>query len=469
MAGTRFGKIFALSRFETAIDFRLHGSRYLFISVEPASPRVYLVKRRLRDLDRQSGNPSPFLLGLRKHLSGAGFTGVGKLPGERVLRLSFSGPDELGNIRAHSLIVQVTGRSANLFLLDGEDVILGSARDTHGPGQETGHRYAAPSREGDTRRKEQDELFPQEGFETLSDALDAYFLEKETEKRFQAEARNAVNSVKQELSRQEKLARKMRGDLADHGDPGKWKHYGDLLLANTSTARREGEKIFVTDFYDENLPEIAIDAGSSLTVPEAAEKYFRLYTKARNAAVEIAKRLRIVEAAIEKLKLKKERIEAAVETRDEDALGEFLGPKIAKKPARDKKKSPDFTGARRFVSSDGFEILVGKGAKDNDFLTFRVAKSFDLWMHAADYPGSHVVVKNPSRREVPPKTLLEAAQIAAFYSHARQQPKAAVHYTQKKFVNKPKGAGPGLVSLSSFKTILVRPKIGDARKKEDTN
>ena len=89
-------------------------------------------------------------------------------------------------------------------------------------------------------------------------------------------------------------------------------------------------------------------------------------------------------------------------------------------------------------------------------------------MHAADYPGSHVVVKNPSRQEIPPRTLLEAAQIAAFYSQARNQPKAAVHYTQKKFVNKPKGAVLGLVSLSSFKTILVQPKIGEARK-ENTN
>jgi len=82
-----------------------------------------------------------------------------------------------------------------------------------------------------------------------------------------------------------------------------------------------------------------------------------------------------------------------------------------------------------------------------------------MWLHAADYPGSHVVVRNPSRREIPQRTLLEAAQLAAFYSDAGRQPKAAVHYTQKKFVNKPRGAAPGLVSLASFKTILVEPKV----------
>ena len=108
------------------------------------------------------------------------------------------------------------------------------------------------------------------------------------------------------------------------------------------------------------------------------------------------------------------------------------------------------------------EILVGKKAADNDQLTFRIARSLDLWLHAADYPGSHVVVRNPNRLEIPPQTLLEAAELAAFYSDARSQPKAAVNYTQKKFVNKPKGSAPGLVRLAFFKTILVEPKVSAA-------
>ena len=80
-------------------------------------------------------------------------------------------------------------------------------------------------------------------------------------------------------------------------------------------------------------------------------------------------------------------------------------------------------------------------------------------MHAADYPGSHVIVRNPTRAdEIPQQTLLEAAALAAFFSRAREESKVAVHYTLKKFVGKPKGAAAGLVSLSSFKTILVEPK-----------
>jgi predicted ribosome quality control (RQC) complex YloA/Tae2 family protein len=88
-------------------------------------------------------------------------------------------------------------------------------------------------------------------------------------------------------------------------------------------------------------------------------------------------------------------------------------------------------------------------------------------MHAADYPGSHVVIRNPNRKEIPHRTLIEAAQLAAFYSQGKSQPKAAVHYTQKKFVNKPKGSAAGLVSLASFKTVLVEPKIGEAKKSDE--
>src|SRR5205085_10419609 len=152
-------------------------------------------------------------------------------------------------------------------------------------------------------------------------------------------------------------------------------------------------------------------------------------------------------------------IDAAIVAKDIHALKSRLEP--PRKPiavTRKKKVDTEFKGARRFLSSDGMEILVGKKAVDNDFLTFRVAKSLDTWMHAADYPGSHVVIRSAGRKRVPDKTLIEAANLAAFYSDAREKPKAAVNYTLKKFVNKPKRSAPGLVSLSSFRTLLVEPQ-----------
>ena len=294
----------------------------------------------------------------------------------------------------------------------------------------------------------------------MSEALDNFYLEKEMEISFQNKAKTARARLKKEIDKRRKLVKNLGNDQENHGDAETWKRYGDLLLANLATAKRDGNKIFVTDYYDENTPTVEIEIDETDAINEAAEKFFKRYTKARNAKAEISKRLELAEAELAELNTKKERLETAIEEKDEGFLASLTDEKPTNLHAKSKSKQTDnFSGARKFTSSEGFEILVGRRAKDNDFLTFRVAKSLDLWMHAADYPGSHVVVKNPNRQEIPPKTLLEAAQIAAFYSQAKSQGKVAVHYTQKKFVNKPKGAVPGLVSLSSFKTILVEPKI----------
>lgn len=460
LVGKKFGKIFPLSRLQLAIDFRAPNAKFLFISLEPSAPRVYLINRRLRDLEKLSLNPSAFVMVLRKRLPNAVLQSVEKFTDERILRFLFINQTDLGETEHYSLIVQITGRSANLFLLDGNDFVIDTIRETNGNGQEIGTKYAPPFREEEKRKKGEEEIFSQESFESLSEALDNFYLEKEAERDFLQKTKAAQSKLKQAITKREKLAKKLENDLQNHGEAEKWKRFGDLILANLADAIRDENKVLVIDYFDENIPtlEIEVDENDSLT--EAAEKFFKRYTKARNAKEEIIKRLEILENEINELRAKTERLNLALEEKDEDNLAEFIETKTEKTPTKSKEKvSDNFKGARRFLSSEGYEILVGKGAKDNDFLTFRIAKSLDTWLHAADYPGSHVVIRNPNRQEIPPKTLLEAAQLAAFYSHARQQPKVAVHYTQKKFVNKPKGSNLGLVSLSSFKTILVEPKI----------
>jgi len=456
LAGKRLGRIFPLSRFETAVDFRLHDSLFLFISIEPSRPRIYLVKRRLKDLERRSVNPSPFLLYARKRLSGAIVRSVTKFPSERVLRISLSAETETGEINDFSLIAQLTGRSSNIFLVDAKDLILESMRPNTGPGQVSGERYLPPPARTREESANDDDLLAASESGSLSEALDHYYLEQEANRQFLSRVAAARAKLNAEKTKRKTLLRKLNEDLEHHGDAEKWKRTGDLLLANAATATRDGDKIFVTDFFDERQPEIAVEADENLSITEAAEKCFKRYTKARNAASEIAKRKETVQKELERWEHERERLERAAEERDEQYFAE---PEEKQKPAVRAKKTAAFNGARSFTSSDGFEILVGKRAKDNDHLTFRVAGSLDMWLHAADYPGSHVVVRNPSRREIPQRTLLEAAQLAAFYSDAGRQPKAAVHYTQKKFVNKPRGAAPGLVSLASFKTILVEPKV----------
>lgn len=113
----------------------------------------------------------------------------------------------------------------------------------------------------------------------------------------------------------------------------------------------------------------------------------------------------------------------------------------------------------RTVIHEGFEILVGRGDEDNDHLTFDVAAPHDLWLHAGGgTPGSHVVVRNPDKGEIPRPVIERAAQLAAFYSKARGAPRVEVHYCRASDVSKPRGAPRGLVELSRFKSIKVKPE-----------
>jgi predicted ribosome quality control (RQC) complex YloA/Tae2 family protein len=457
LIGQKFGKIFPLSKLRLAIDFRLQDGGYLFISLESTAPSIYLIKRKLRDLEKQSGNPHPFILTLRKRFSGATVQAISKDENERIVRFKLSANDEIEGQKNYTLVIQLTGRSANLFLLDERDFILDSLRENQGEGQIIATKFAPPIRDG-KRQKIDEDAFPNGNFKTLSEALDIYFQQLGAEKEFQTQAKQVENKLRQEIAKREKLQKKLRQDLENHGDAADWKKSGDLLLANLADAVRIDEKVLVVDYFDEQTPTIEIEVDEKLSLTEAAEKFFKRYTKARNARVELEKRLEILANELADLNLQKIRLEQAVAEKD---LSEFLPEKVEKKHPKTKEKRDDsFKGARRYISADGWEILVGKASKDNDYLTFRIAKSLDFWLHTADYGGSHVIIRNPNRAtEIPPKTLLEAAQLAAFFSQAKSQPKVAVNYTQKKHVNKPKGAVAGLVSLSSFKTILVEPKV----------
>jgi len=388
LIGRKLGKIFQLSRFEMAIDFRLADSTYLFVSIEPINPRIYLVRRRVKDLEKQSGTPSSFQMFVRKRLAGATLEAIEMVQDERILRFDFSIRDELGKDRSYSLVAQLTGRSANLILLDENRMIIETSREPFGEGQMPGDLYKPPFRDVESRVKPAGEVVLPGNFDSLSKALDNFYLEKAAEKKFQSLANAALGKSKQEVAKREKLIKKLNADLTGHGDADKWKRFGDLLLANAANATRDGGIFTVTDYYDENLAQVEIETDENDSLTEAAEKFFKRYTKARNAREEIAKRVQIVEAELSKLKLQRQRLEDAIKLRDEDYITEFVGSgkKVNGIKSGGKKIYVD-SGSRSFTSSDGFEILVGKKAKDNDFLTFRVAKSLDLWMHAADYPG----------------------------------------------------------------------------------
>jgi predicted ribosome quality control (RQC) complex YloA/Tae2 family protein len=485
LVGRRWGKVFQLSGTSIAVEFRTGDGRYLLLSAEPGRPRLHMFARTVRELEKASHMPSQFALVLRKTLGGATLRSLTKDEGERVVRFTFSVPDAVGDVRAATLVSQLTGRTSNLFLLDEQGRIVDSLRPSRGEGQVEGDIYGPPRTQSSTislegkaaaPRKATDiphraTAIPREGFGSLSDALDDYYRRLEAARAFDTRAAAAAARLRQQSSTLLKLRDNLSRDLRAHGDADEHKRAGDLLLANIGTAERRGSIVRLKDFYAEGTPTVELEIDENRTLQDEAGRRFARYTKAKRAAREISDRLEKIEPELDALAVRRAELERIITSRDEAALAAFdgEGATASHTKERERAKTSKAKGSkkgevdkgrtlRRYRSSDGYEIIVGRGARENDQLTFRVARSYDTWLHAADYPGSHVVVRARGREEpVPHRTVVEAAQLAAHFSQARKDSKVAVNYTQRKFVSKPKGAAPGLVYLSSFRTLLVEP------------
>ena len=464
LTGRLMGKVFQLSRLTLAIDFRSGTGHYLFFSVEPARPAIYMIERRIRDLEKQSLPSSPFALVLRKHLSGARLASLTKDEADRIVRLLFDASDEIGNRFERTLVAQLTGKAANLLLLDEQGYIIDALRPPRGEGQEIGSLYHPPpqvqANEVPARLS-----FDKGSFSKLSEAADDYYRRLEAARLFDSRAVAARARLQKEIAQRVKLRSHLDKDLEAHGSADEHKRIGDLMLSNIGSAKRQGNKVTLVDYFTENMPVIELELDGNSTLQEEAARRFARYTKARRAAQEITQRRARLEQELEMLRARQVELESIIDKRDEVSLESFWGE--ARAPTHSTKAGQKSTegvpGARRYRSSDGYEILVGRAARDNDHLTFRVARPHDLWLHAADYPGSHVIVRNHTRADIPHRTIIEAAQLAAAFSQARRDAKVDVHYTQRKFLSKPKGAAPGLVRMSTFRSITVEPREGIER------
>ena len=446
LPGRFFGKIFQLSPLSFAFDFGLRGE-FLFVSVDPTSPRFYLIRRRTRDLEKQSMPLTAFGQFMRSRLGGASLVHISKDPLDRIIRLNFRIDDETAPI-FRRLVIQLTGRAANIFVLDELNHTIAVLREQS---QSRMHEvYQPPPRP----QKE-----PREDLNIDATELDSYFTSLDATRAFDSRAKGLRSRLTKTIRQQRTLKDHLHEDLTRHGDPETHKRIGDLLLANIATAVRDGNKVRITDYYTESAPEVEIEVDENRSLQDEAAVRFRQYTKAKHAAEEIAERLKQSDRETATLEHRLQQLDAIIQSRDEAALNGFEKPAPAPKVSAKKTSKPEkIAGVRRYLSTDGYEILVGRAARDNDNLTFRVAQPNDLWMHTGDYPGSHVVVRNPTRKEIPQRTIIEAAQLAGRFSQASEDAKVVVHYTERKFLSKPKGAAPGLVRLSRFRSIIVEPK-----------
>ncbi len=247
----------------------------------------------------------------------------------------------------------------------------------------------------------------------------------------------------------------------DNENLEKWKLKGELITSNIHTIKKGTNTFKTINYYDENMAEIEIALDPTLTPAENAQKYYNKYNKAKRtlSALEVQKKQNEEELAyLESVLIG---IDAATEEVDlKEIKNELMEQGFIKKKninnkqdKRQKKSKP-----LHFISSDGFDIYVGKSNTQNDELTIKFAKSNDTWLHTKNIPGSHVIVSAKDESgNIPDKTLFEAANLAAYNSKGKTGSNIPVDYCLRKFVKKPKGSKPGMVIYTSNKTINITP------------
>jgi predicted ribosome quality control (RQC) complex YloA/Tae2 family protein len=303
-------------------------------------------------------------------------------------------------------------------------------------------------------------LAEHENHSFISGIIDDYYDDLANKNTFDLLQKELKKVTEKNIIKVQENINRLQDNLKSAGDSEIYKEYGDLLLANIHSLKDKMPSVTLENFYNENIP-VNIILDENLSISENAQKFFKIYNKAKNTRFISAKRLEDFIQEMEYLEEVDislnlaENLEDLKETEAELENEKYLTTK--KNPAR-KTKGPDKNNLLAVTSSDGLEILIGKNNSQNDFLTTKLATANDIWLHTRLIPGSHVVIRTSNgQKQVSEKTLQEAAFYAAKYSKAKYSSNVCVIYTKIKFVKKPPRSKPGFVIYSNEKAVFVTP------------
>ena len=430
------------------LDIRIPGQTHrLLISCEPDSSRLHLTTRS----HLNPPTPPPFCQFLRAHFQGARLDEIHQIPNDRVTELQVTGREG-----SRTIVCELTGKKANILILDAERHILRDLANQH---ELVGRIYSRPVRTTAEPLEGKPPRFtgsPGSPF-PLSEAIEAFYEAQEDTLAIDHAKVAQLRLLKKTLKKKQRLIEAWRGDLAKALTYRDYARYGELLKANLSLITKGIDRITVTDYFDEHLPDVTIPLDSTKSAHSNMDDYFRKHRKYLAAEQELIPRIERAEREMKALQQELQTIEQ----------GTWAPPATPPTPmharTQTRSKSEQRSSAayqrrgpfHRFTSTDGLRIFVGRNARENDELTFGLAKSDDLWLHARGTPGSHVVVRLDKGTDPPLETLRDAATLALLYSDLKKSGKGEVIYTRRKWVKKAKGQAPGAVLLTQEKSLHI--------------
>lgn len=429
------------------VDVRVPGQTHrLLISCQPDLTRLHITTRSLTN----PPTPPPFCQFLRAHFQGARIDDIRQIDNDRIVELQITGREG-----AHAIVCELTGSKANILVLDAERRVL---RDLTRQFRLAGQAYVPPSQRN-TNHKTVPSRFAGkvQGMLPVSEAVDAHYCEQEATQTIDRIKEERLRTLKKTLKKEKRLIDAWRNDLSRAIAYRDYARYGELIKAHLGAITKGTDHIEMADYFDDRLPTITIPLDPMKSPQGNMDDYFRKHRKFLAAERELKPRIERAEHGIERLCQEIQQIEQGtwsppvVSPARLNAATPVQATVSKGHLATDQRHGP----FRRFISADGLPIFVGRNARENDELTFGLAKSDDLWLHARGTPGSHVVIRLSKGTDPPPETLRDAAMLALLYSDLKKSGKGEVIYTRRKWVKKAKGQAPGAVVVTQEKSVFV--------------
>ena len=292
-------------------------------------------------------------------------------------------------------------------------------------------------------------------FDTLNRAHDYYYYLLDKTQRAASKAKSISTVVKNAISRTEKKLAIQRQSVLEAENREQFKHYGDLILSNIWQIKQGSETLNCYDYETEQNVTIPLD--KQLTPQQNAQFYYKKYRKLKSSAEHNGKLIEENTKLLEYLTTIKASLKHCVEGDDlQQIRDELIDLGLIREKQQSKKKLDAPLKPLRYDVS-GYTVYVGKNNAQNNYVTFKLAKQDDVWLHTQKIHSSHVVIINDKNTTVPDSVIVIAAEICAYYSQANNGSKIAVDYTAKSNVKKPNKAPLGFVVYDTYNTILVNP------------
>lgn len=308
----------------------------------------------------------------------------------------------------------------------------------------------------------------QQPYPTLSHAMEAFFGQRDYTERIKQKSATMTKLLKTHIDRCERKLAQQEEVLLDARRMEDYRKMGELIQASLWMLEKGQTKATLTDYYDPNGGEVTVSLDPLLSPVENAQKYFKKYRKARSAREMATEQKRLTLTELSYLESAYLDLGMATTESELEEVRQDLVQHGYMKRNSNRKQMRQLPPSKPAVyrSTNGFDILVGKNAAQNDRLT-AAAQPDDVWFHAKDMPGSHVILRTEGKSPME-EDLLDAAQVAAWYSKGQRSSTVPIDYTQRRYVKKPAGAKAGRVHYTHQRTLFVTPvqQLMDALRKK---